>query len=142
MFENTRWSNPNYQPNFDYGQRVQAAREGMWGANAAVEGLNLLGKGVEAYAQRKRVDDILKKMYEKEYTNPQTDPNAYFGVDSGAPVQNDLILAGGGGSATEVGNPLLAALTQKEYDEIVKKYLQQTNGMNDVPLMNFDYGVG
>lgn len=142
MFENTRWSNPNYQPNFDYGQRVQAAREGMWGANAAVEGLNLLGKGVEAYAQRKRVDDILKKMYEKEYTNPQTDPNAYFGVDSGVPVQNDLILAGGGGSATEVGNPLLASLTQKEYDEIVKKYLQQTNGMNDVPLMNFDYGVG
>lgn len=142
MFENTRWSNPNYQPNFDYGKRVQAAREGMWGANAAVEGLNLLGKGVEAYAQRKRVDDILKKMYEKEYTNPQTDPNAYFGVDSGVPVQNDLILAGGGGSATEVGNPLLAALTQKEYDEIVKKYLQQTNGMNDVPLMNFDYGVG
>lgn len=142
MFENTRWSNPNYQPNFDYSQRVQAAREGMWGANAAVEGLNLLGKGVEAYAQRKRVDDILKKMYEKEYTNPQTDPNAYFGVDSGVPVQNDLILAGGGGSATEVGNPLLAALTPKEHDELVKKYLQQINGMNDVPLMNFDYGVG
>ena len=86
MFENTRWSNPNYQPNFDYGQRVQAAREGMWGANAAIEGLNLIGKGVEAYAQRKRVDDILKKMYEKEYTNPQTDPNKYFGVDSGKPA--------------------------------------------------------
>lgn len=138
MFENTRWSNPNYQPNFDYGQRVQAAREGMWGANAAIEGLNLIGKGVEAYAQRKRVDDILKRMYEKSYTNPQTDPNKYFGVDSGEPV----VIAGGGGSVTEAGNPLLSALTQKEYDEIVKKYLQQTSGMNEYPLMNFDYGVG
>lgn len=138
MFENTRWSNPNYQPNFDYGQRVQAAREGMWGENAAVEGLNLIGKGVEAYAQRKRVDDILKRMYEKSYTNPQTYPNKYFGVDSGEPV----VTAGGGGSITEAGNPLLTALTQKEYDEIVKKYLQQTSGMNDYPLMNFDYGVG
>lgn len=141
MFENTRWSNPNYQPNYDYGQRVQAAREGMWGANAAVEGLNLIGKGVEAYAQRKRVDDILKRMYDKSYTNPQTDPNKYFGVDIGEPVQNDLVIAGGGGSVTEAGNPLLAALTQKEYDEIVKKYLQQTSGMNEAPLMNFDYGV-
>lgn len=141
MFENTRWSNPNYQPNFDYGQRVQAAREGMWGANAAIEGLNLIGKGVEAYAQRKRVDDILKRMYDKSYTNPQTDPNKYFGVDSDEPVQNDLVVAGGGGSVTEAGNPLLAALTQKEYDEIVKKYLQQTSGMNEAPLMNFDYGV-
>jgi hypothetical protein len=140
MFENTRWSNPNYQPNYDYGQRVQAAREGMWGANAAIEGLNLLGKGVEAYAQRKRVDDILKRM-DNSYPNQQTGANYYFGVDSGEPVQNDLIIAGGGGSVTEAGNPLLSALTQKEYDEIVKKYLQQTIGMNEYPLMNFDYGV-
>lgn len=133
MFENTRWSNPNYQPNFDYGQRVQAAREGMWGANAAVEGLNLIGKGVEAYAQRKRVDDILKQLYTQSYEHPNSE------VTLGS---RPIVVAGGGGSATEVGNPLLAALTQKEYDEIVKKYLQQTNGMNDVPLMNFDYGVG
>lgn len=130
MFENTRWSNPNYQPNFDYGQRVQAAREGMWGANAAVEGLNLIGKGVEAYAQRKRVDDILKRMYPERAQEQQT-------MQPTQPV----VVAGGGGSITEAGNPLLAALTQKEYDEIVKKYLQQTSGMNENPLMNFDYGV-
>lgn len=130
MFENTRWSNPNYQPNFDYGQRVQAAREGMWGANAAIEGLNLIGKGVEAYAQRKRVDDILKRMYpERAQEQQPTQPT------------QPVVIAGGGGSITEAGNPLLAALTQKEYDEIVKKYLQQTSGMNEAPLMNFDYGV-
>ena len=133
MFENTRWSNPNYQPNFDYGQRVQAAREGMWGANAAVEGLNLIGKGVEAYAQRKRVDDILKQLYTKSYEHPNSE--VMLGSEP-------IVVAGGGGSVTEAGNPLLSALTQKEYDEIVKKYLQQTNGMNESPLMNFDYGVG
>ena len=133
MFENTRWSNPNYQPNFDYGQRVQAAREGMWGANAAVEGLNLIGKGVEAYAQRKRVDDILKQLYTKSYEHPNSE--VMLGSEP-------IVVAGGGGSVTEAGNPLLSALTQKEYDEIVKKYLQQTSGMNEYPLMNFDYGVG
>lgn len=132
MFENTRWSNPNYQPNYDYGQRVQAAREGMWGANAAVEGLNLIGKGVEAYAQRKRVDDILKQLYTQSYEHPNSE------VTLGS---EPIVVAGGGGSVTEAGNPLLAALTQKEYDEIVKKYLQQTSGMNEAPLMNFDYGV-
>lgn len=132
MFENTRWSNPNYQPNFDYGQRVQAAREGMWGANAAIEGLNLIGKGVEAYAQRKRVDDILKQLYTQSYEHPNSE--VMLGSEP-------IVVAGGGGSVTEAGNPLLAALTQKEYDEIVKKYLQQTNGMNEAPLMNFDYGV-
>lgn len=137
MFENTRWSNPNYQPNFDYGQRVQAAREGMWGANTAVEGLNLLGKGIEAYAQRKRVDDILKKLY-GDNTNSVWEHAIYPTEQNGS---TPIMVAGGGGSATEVGNPLLAALTQKEYDEIVKKYLQQTNGMNEYQLMNFDYGV-
>ena len=133
MFENTRWSNPNYQPNFDYGQRVQAAREGMGIANAAVEGLNLFGKGVEAYAQRKRVDDILKQLYTQSYEHPNSEVTL-----GSAPI----VVAGGGGSATEVGNPLLAALTQKEYDEIVNKYMQQIGGMNDNPYMNFDYGVG
>lgn len=145
MFENTRWSNPNYQPNFDYGQRVQAAREGMWGANAAIEGLNLIGKGVEAYAQRKRVDDILKRMYGNNGNSIWEKQNSVWEQpiypteqDSSTPI----VVAGGGGSVTEAGNPLLAALTQKEYDEIVKKYLQQTSGMNEYPLMNFDYGVG
>lgn len=137
MFENTRWSNPNYQPNFDYGQRVKAAREGMWGANAAVEGLNLLGKGVEAYAQRKRVDDILKKLYGNN-TNSVWEQPIYPNEQNGS---TPIMVAGGGGSITEAVNPLLAALTQKEYDEIVKKYLQQTSGMNEAPLMNFDYGV-
>jgi hypothetical protein len=137
MFENTRWSNPNYQPNFDYGQRVKAAREGMWGSNAAVEGLNLIGKGVEAYAQRKRVDDILKRMYGNNGNSVWEQPIYPTEQD----VYTPIVVAGGGGSVTEAGNPLLAALTQKEYDEIVKKYLQQTSGMNEAPLMNFDYGV-
>lgn len=139
MFENTRWSNPNYQPNFDYGQRVQAAREGMGVANAAVEGFNLLGKGVEAYAQRKRVDDILKKLYGGNSNSVWEQPiypteQEYY--------EEPIVVAGGGGSATEVGNPLLTALTQKEYDEIVNKYIQQIGNMNDNPFMNFDYGVG
>ena len=138
MFENTRWSNPNYQPNFDYGQRVQAAREGMWGENAAVEGLNLLGKGVEAYAQRKRVDDILKKLYGGNSNSVWEQPIYPTEQNSSTPI----MVAGGGGSITEAGNPLLAALTQKEYDEIVNKYIQQIGGMNDNPYMNFDYGVG
>ena len=139
MFENTRWSNPNYQPNFDYGQRVQAAREGLGVANAAVEGFNLLGKGVEAYAQRKRVDDILKKLYGNGTNSVWEQPiypteQEYY--------EEPIVVAGGGGSATEVGNPLLTALTQKEYDEIVNKYMQQIGSMNDNPYMNFDYGVG
>ena len=108
MFENTRWSNPNYQPNFDYGQRVQAAREGMWGANAAVEGLNLIGKGVEAYAQRKRVDDILKRMYNGNSNSVWEQPIYPTEQKYSAPI----VVAGGGGSVTEAGNPLLAALTQ------------------------------
>jgi hypothetical protein len=142
MFENTRWSNPNYQPNFDYGQRVKAAREGMLGENTAVEGLNLLGKGIEAYAQRKRVDDILKRMYGEG--GSELEQPIYSKREEVSPV----VVAGGGSSVTEAGNPLLATLTQKEYDEIVKKndeivkkYLQQTSGMNEAPLMNFDYGV-
>lgn len=137
MFENTRWSNPNYQPNYDYGQRVKAAREGMWGANTAVEGLNLLGKGIEAYAQRKSVDDILKRMYGDNGNSVWEQPIYPTEPDGYTPI----VVAGGGSSVTEVGNPLLAALTQKEYDEIKKKYSQQIRGMNEAPLMNFDYGV-
>ena len=137
MFENTRWSNPNYQPNFDYGQRVKAAREGMWGANTAVEGLNLIGKGIEAYAQRKRVDDILKRMYGEGGSEWEQPIYSKREEVSSVPV----VVAGGGSSVTEAGNPLLAALTQKERDEIEKKYLQQISGMNEAPLMNFDYGV-
>lgn len=145
MFENTRWSNPNYQPNFDYGQRVQAAREGMGLANAAVEGLNLFGKGVEAYAQRKRVDDILKRMYGNNGNSVWNQQNSVWEQPIYPTEQNGsapIVVAGGGRSVTEVGNPLLAALTQKEYDEIVNKYMQQIGGMNDNPYMNFDYGVG
>jgi len=136
MFENTRWSNPNYQPNYDYRQRVQASREGNWGANAAVDGLNLLGKGIEAYAQRKRVDDILKGMYGNEESVWEK-PIYPTGQNENEP----MVLAGGGSSVTEAGNPLLATLTPKQYDEIVKKYMQQIGGINEYPVINFDYGV-
>ena len=131
MFENTRWSNPNYQPNFDYAQRVEAARQGMPWSNFGVEAANTIGKGVEAYAQRKRVDDILKQLYAGGGTSA---------TEAGNPV-----LAGGGGSITEAGNPMVTGyvppITEKELEELRKQYLQ--NGFTDPYAIeyNFDYGA-
>ena len=131
MFENTRWSNPNYQPNFDYGQRVEAARQGMPWANFGVEAANTIGKGIEAYAQRKRVDDILKQLYAGGGTSA---------TEAGNPV-----LAGGGGSITEAGNPMVTGyvppITKKELEELRKRYPQ--NSFTDPYAIeyNFDYGV-
>lgn len=131
MFENTRWSNPNYQPNFDYGQRVEAARQSMPWVNFGQAAANILGKGIEAYAQRKRVDDILKQMYSGGGTSA---------TEAGNPV-----LAGGGGSITEAGNPMVTGyvppITEKELEELRKRYLQ--NSFTDPYSIeyNFDYGV-
>lgn len=131
MFENTRWSNPNYQPNFDYAQRVEAARQGMPWSNFGVEAANTIGKGIEAYAQRKRVDDILKQLYAGGGTSA---------TEAGNPV-----LAGGGGSITEAGNPMVTGyvppITEKELEELRKQYLQ--NGFTDPYAIeyNFDYGA-
>ena len=131
MFENTRWSNPNYQPNFDYAQRVEAARQGMPWANFGVEAANTIGKGIEAYAQRKRVDDILKQLY--------------AGGGSSATEAGNPVLAGGGGSITEAGNPMVTGyvppITEKELEELRKRYLQ--NGFTDPYAIeyNFDYGA-
>lgn len=131
MFENTRWSNPNYQPNFDYGQRVEAARQGMPWANFGVEAANTIGKGIEAYAQRKRVDDILKQLY--------------AGGGSSVTEAGNPVLAGGGGSITEAGNPMVTGyvppITEKELEELRKQYLQ--NGFTDPYAIeyNFDYGA-
>lgn len=101
MFENTRWSNPNYQPNYDYGQRVEAAKLGQFGLNLASQAMPLIGKGIEAYAQRKRVQDILDQMKQQD-------------------------VAGGGSSITEAGNPLVTGyvptLSDKELEELRKKY--------------------
>lgn len=131
MFENTRWSNPNYQPNFDYAQRVEAARQGMPWANFGVEAANTIGKGIEAYAQRKRVDDILKQLY--------------AGGGSSVTEAGNPVLAGGGGSITEAGNPMVTGyvppITEKELEELRKQYLQ--NGFTDPYAIeyNFDYGA-
>ncbi len=131
MFENTRWSNPNYQPNFDYGQRVEAARQGMPWSNFGVEAANTIGKGIEAYAQRKRVDDILKQLY--------------AGGGSSVTETGNPVLAGGGGSITEAGNPMVTGyvppITEKELEELRKQYLQ--NGFTDHYDIeyNFDYGA-
>lgn len=131
MFENTRWSNPNYQPNFDYGQRVEAARQGMPWSNFGVEAANTIGKGIEAYAQRKRVDDILKQLY--------------AGGGSSVTEAGNSVLAGGGGSITEAGNPMVTGyvppITEKELEELRKQYLQ--NGFTDPYAIeyNFDYGA-
>lgn len=127
MFENTRWSNPNYQPNFDYAQRVEAARQGMPWSNFGVEAVNTIGKGIEAYAQRKRVDDILKRMY-GDKSNPE-----------------QIEVAGGGGSITEAGNPMVTAyvppITEKELEELRKRYLQNRFADPYAIEYNFDYGV-
>lgn len=127
MFENTRWSNPNYQPNFDYAQRVEAARQGMPWSNFGVEAVNTIGKGIEAYAQRKRVDDILKRMY-GDKSNPE-----------------QIEVAGGGGSITEAGNPMVTAyvppITEKELEELRKRYLQNSFTYPYELDYNFDYGV-
>lgn len=131
MFENTRWSNPNYQPNFDYAQRVEAARQGMPWSNFGVEAANTIGKGIEAYAQRKRVDDILKQLY--------------AGGGSSVTEAGNPVLAGGGGSITEAGNPMVTGyvppITEKELEELRKQYLQ--NGFTDPYAVeyNFDYGA-
>ena len=131
MFENTRWSNPNYQPNFDYGQRVEAARQGMPWSNFGVEAVNTIGKGIEAYAQRKRVDDILKQLYAGGGTSA---------TEAGNPV-----LAGGGGSITEAGNPMVTGyvppITEKELEELRKRYLQNSVTYPYELEYNFDYGV-
>jgi hypothetical protein len=131
MFENTRWSNPNYQPNFDYGQRVEAERQGMPWANFGVEAVNTIGKGIEAYAQRKRVDDILKQLY--------------AGGGSSVTEAGNPVLAGGGGSVTEAGNPIVTGyippITEKELEELRKRYLQNRFADPYSIEYNFDYGV-
>lgn len=131
MFENTRWSNPNYQPNFDYGQRVEAALHGMPWANFGVEAVNTIGKGIEAYAQRKRVDDILKQLY--------------AGGGSSVTEAGNPVLAGGGGSVTEAGNPMVTGyvqpITEKELEELRKRYLQNRFADPYAIEYNFDYGV-
>ena len=93
MFENTRWSNPNYDPRFDYAQRVEAARQGSPWYNFGVDAFNTLGKAGEGVMQKLFVKDIL-----------------------------DRNLAGGGGSSTEVGNPSVQPLSKNEYQDILKKY--------------------
>lgn len=131
MFENTRWSNPNYQPNFDYAQRVEAERQGMPWANFGVEAVNTIGKGIEAYAQRKRVDDILKQLYAGGGTSA---------TEAGNPV-----LAGGGGSITEAGNPMVTGyvppISDKELEELRKKYPPNIFADPYAIEYNFDYGV-
>ena len=129
MFENTRWSNPNYQPSFDYAQRVEAARQGMPWANFGVEAANTIGKGIEAYAQRSRVGDILKQLYTQSYEHPNS----------------EVMLAGGGGSITEAGNPMVTGyvppITEKELEELRKRYLQNSIADPYTIEYNFDYGV-
>lgn len=129
MFENTRWSNPNYQPNFDYAQRVEAARQGMPWANFGVEAANTIGKGIEAYAQRSRVGDILKQLYTQTYEHPNS----------------EVMLSGGGGSITEAGNPMVTGyvppITEKELEELRKRYLQNSIAYPYTIEYNFDYGV-
>lgn len=99
MFENTRWSNPNYQPNFDYGQRVEAARQGMPWSNFGVEATNTIGKGIEAYAQRKRVDDILKKLYGGNSNSVWEQPI----YPTEQEYYEPMVVAGGGGSFSVIG---------------------------------------
>lgn len=133
MFENTRWSNPNYQPNFDYAQRVEAARQGMPFANFASQGLNTIGKAIEGYAQRKRVDDILKLMYTGGGTSA---------TEAGNPT-----LAGGGGSVTEAGNPMMAgyvpAMSEKELENLRMEYAKRNffGQPSEAYSYYFDYGV-
>lgn len=141
MFENTRWSNPNYQPNFDYGQRVEAARQGMPWSNFGVEAANTIGKGIEAYAQRKRVDDILKKLYGGNSNSVWEQPI----YPTEQEYYEPMVVAGGGGSITEAGNPMVTGyvppITEKELEELRKQYLQ--NGFTEPYAIeyNFDYGA-
>lgn len=131
MFENTRWSNPNYQPNFDYAQRVEAAKLGQPWLNFAAQAVPIIGKGIEAYGQRSAVQDILNRMNQPQERN----------FDWNNPIN----VSGGGSSWTEAGNPIVTAyvppITEKELEELRKRYLQ--NGFTDPYTIeyNFDYGV-
>lgn len=131
MFENTRWSNPNYQPNFDYAQRVEAAKLGQPWANFGIEAVNTIGKGIEAYGQRSAVQDILNRMNQPQERN----------FDWNSPIN----VSGGGSSWTEAGNPIVTAyvppITEKELEELRKRYLQNSVTYPYELEYNFDYGV-
>lgn len=129
MFENTRWSNPNYQPDFNYAERVEAARQGMPWYNIGSDIAQTLGRAGESVMQKMYVNDVLQQLY----------GNDNGGEQSAQPA----VVAGGGGSQTEIGNPILAnrvqPLTKKEYDELVKKYYFTMP--NYQPVYDFSYGV-
>jgi hypothetical protein len=136
MFENTRWSNPNYQPNFNYAERVEAARQGMPWYNIGSDIAQTIGRAGESVMQKLYTNEILKQLYgEPEQTAPAT---------PAATASQPIVVAGGGGSQTEVGNPLLASrvepLTKAQYDDLVKKYYYGMQ-MADQPMYDFTYGV-
>ena len=127
MFENTRWSNPNYQPNFNYAERVEAARQGMPWYNIGSDIAQTIGRAGES---------VMQKLYGEPEQNGQAAP--------AATASQPMVVAGGGGSQTEVGNPLLASkvepLTKAQYDDLVKKYYYGMQ-MADQPMYDFTYGV-
>lgn len=137
MFENTRWSNPNYEPSFDYAQRVEAAKLGQPWLNFASQAAPIIGKGIEAYGQRSAVQDVLDRMNQQPTQ----------GYDWNQPLN----ISGGGGTITEAGNPLVTGyvmpLKTKEYEELKAKYLRDNPlvfGYNEKEpyfTYNFDYGV-
>ena len=134
MFENTRWSNPNYQPNFNYAERVEAARQGMPWYNIGSDIAQTIGRAGESVMQKLYTNEILKQLYGEPEQNGQSAP--------ASPASQPMVVAGGGGSQTEVGNPLLSSrvepLTKQQYDDLVKKYyfnVQQN------PVYDFSYGV-
>ena len=157
MFENTRWSNPNYQPDFNYAERVEVARQGMPWYNIGSDIAQTIGRAGESVMQKLYTNEILKQLYgdnggETEAA-AQSAPAVTQSVVPAAPAAapsfapalpspQPMVIAGGGGSQTEVGNPLLSSrvepLTKQQYDDLVKKYyfsVQQN------PVYDFSYGV-
>ena len=63
MFENTRWSNPNYQPDFNYAERVEAARQGMPWYNIGSDIAQTIGRAGESVMQKLYTNEILKQLY-------------------------------------------------------------------------------
>lgn len=133
MFENTRWSNPNYQPNFNYAERVEAARQGMPWYNIGSDIAQTIGRAGESVMQKLYANEILKQLNGEPKQKGQSDT-----------ASQPMVVAGGGGSQTEVGNPLLASrvepLTKAQYDDLVKKYYYSMQ-MAEQPMYDFTYGV-
>lgn len=115
MFENTRWSNPNFNPNYDYELIANASRMGNAWGNFGTKAADIIGRGAEAYAQRAYLQDIMDR-----YNNAGQAPVVV---------------------APETPSMNLPELTPKEYEELKKKYFYNANGYGYMGIpFDFTYG--